>query len=563
MESEKALVLTNQSAVMWRQDGSHKLTRGQVFPEDLSPNVVAVCGVVLPRTFPRQSERVDPLDLVLVDSTCHNLRSLALAVASQNPVLLEGPIGCGKTALVEYMAAITGHTTATQFLKVQLGDQTDSKMLLGMYRCTDIPGKFVWQPGTLTQAVSRGQWILLEDIDHAPLDVISVLLPLMENKKLVIPGREDCIDIAPGFQFFATRRMYHSGSSWHTPLNTRAALLDKYWTKLHIRNMSRGELKKVLDCSFPMLTVVSDRLLDIYCQLIGVRHSELDSGTQENPDVCPQDDSEDQSTPLEGRHLSLRDLLKWCERISVNFDGTSAAKAQHVFQEALDCFTSMLSCPGSRLRMSQIIGSKLNISKEQAQYFCQMYQPAMALTELQVSVGRASLDRKQSESVQLVVDKQTFAATRPSAVLLEQLAVCVAKGEPVLLVGETGTGKTSTVQHLATVTGHKLRVINMNQQSDTADLLGGYKPVDHKQIVLPLREAFEDLFSKTYSRKQNLTFLGHVQTCFRGKRWQDLLRLMDHVCKSALANELRKKPNGTVGDDGFQTESDSAADPSL
>ena len=50
-------------------------------------------------------------------------------------------------------------------------------------------------------------------------------------------------------------------------------------------------------------------------------------------------------------------------------------------------------------------------------------------------------------------DRQTFAATRPSAVLLEQLAVCVDKGEPVLLVGETGTGKTSTVQHLARVTG--------------------------------------------------------------------------------------------------------------
>lgn len=53
-------------------------------------------------------------------------------------------------------------------------------------------------------------------------------------------------------------------------------------------------------------------------------------------------------------------------------------------------------------------------------------------------------------------DSQTFAATRPSAVLLEQLAVCVSRGEPVLLVGETGTGKTSTVQYLAKLTG-KLR----------------------------------------------------------------------------------------------------------
>lgn len=50
-------------------------------------------------------------------------------------------------------------------------------------------------------------------------------------------------------------------------------------------------------------------------------------------------------------------------------------------------------------------------------------------------------------------EKLTFAATRPSSVLLEQLAVCVSKGETVLLVGETGTGKTSAVQYLAHITG--------------------------------------------------------------------------------------------------------------
>lgn len=42
------------------------------------------------------------------------------------------------------------------------------------------------------------------------LSQISALLPLMENKKLMIPGREDCIDVAPGFQFFATRRSDYS-----------------------------------------------------------------------------------------------------------------------------------------------------------------------------------------------------------------------------------------------------------------------------------------------------------------------------------------------------------------
>ncbi|MED6248455.1 AAA ATPase midasin, partial [Ataeniobius toweri] len=543
MEAEKALVLTNKRSVMWHQEVAQKFTRGQVVSEDLSQNVVAVCGVVLPRMVPRKAGQVKSTNLVLVESTCQNLRRLALAVASHKPVLLEGPIGCGKTALVEFMAAITGHMKGADILKVQLGDQTDSKMLLGMYRCTDIPGKFLWQPGTLTQAVSKGLWILLEDIDHAPLDVISVLLPLMENKKLMIPGREDCIDVASGFQFFATRRMYCSGGNWHKPQNSHAALLDKYWTKLQMGNMTQVEMKKVLVHKYPMLTVVSDRLLDIYCQLTGERHSELDTNTMQTS-TEQQDKPDDKITSLEGRALSMRDLLKWCERISENFDSSSSATAQRVFLEALDCFSAMLSLPASRLRMAEIIGSKLNISKEKAQHFCQLYQPGISLTELQAAVGRATLARRQAEAVQLTVQtsNQTFALTRPSAVLLEQLAVCVAKGEPVLLVGETGTGKTSTVQHLATITGHKLRVVNMNQQSDTADLLGGYKPVDHRQTLLPLREAFEELFSQTYSRKQNLTFLGHVQTCFREKRWQDLVRLMDHVCKSALAKELQERP---------------------
>lgn len=58
METEKALVLANQSAVTWHQEAANKFTRGQVVSEDLSPNVVAVCGVVLPTVTPRQNNQV-------------------------------------------------------------------------------------------------------------------------------------------------------------------------------------------------------------------------------------------------------------------------------------------------------------------------------------------------------------------------------------------------------------------------------------------------------------------------------------------------------------------------
>ena len=55
--------------------------------------------------------------------------------------------------------------------------------------------------------------------------------------------------------------------------------------------------------------------------------------------------------------------------------------------------------------------------------------------------------------------KSTFSFTRQSSALLERVAVCVSNSEPVLLVGETGTGKTSSVQYLAEQLGKILKII--------------------------------------------------------------------------------------------------------
>ena len=71
--------------------------------------------------------------------------------------------------------------------------------------CSDIPGEFRWQPGALTQAVQQGRWALLEDVDHAPFEVLSAIVSLLERRRLFLPGRGDVVEAAPGFQLFATR----------------------------------------------------------------------------------------------------------------------------------------------------------------------------------------------------------------------------------------------------------------------------------------------------------------------------------------------------------------------
>lgn len=215
------------------------------------------------RYWQKSLESTTESSLIKVNSTQKNLQNVSLGIGSGKPVCLSGPVGSGKTTLIEYLAARTGRLapkikvkqevvveepkkatkdvekvngsgkkrkaskamaaavekaaeeeeefvmasqTSTGFLRIQLGHETDSKMLLGQYCCTDIPGEFVWQPGVLTQAVVNGYWLLLEDLDCATQDVCTVLTNLLENGYLNVPGFKDAIRIEPGFQLFFTIR---------------------------------------------------------------------------------------------------------------------------------------------------------------------------------------------------------------------------------------------------------------------------------------------------------------------------------------------------------------------
>ena len=72
--------------------------------------------------------------------------------------------------------------------------------------------------------------------------------------------------------------------------------------------------------------------------------------------------------------------------------------------------------------------------------------------------------------------------------LMERVASAVAEAEPLLLVGETGTGKTTSLQYFANQIGKKIVPFNLSQQSESGDLLGGFKPVDMRSLMLPLKE---------------------------------------------------------------------------
>lgn len=294
-------------------------------------SVITVAGVLLP-VFNDQLKNEES-SLVDVPSMNENLRSLALAVASRKCVCLQGTVGCGKTAIVEHLAKITGHGPS-DFIKVQLGDQTDSKMLLGTYRCTDIPGEFVWQPGVLTQAVTSGKWLLLEDIDSAALDVASVLSNLMETGTLSVPGYKDTIQVKSGFQLFVTQRLISSVSGFHKQTSGTTSLLEKHWLCVNVEPLSKEELITVVKTLFPVLTTTATRIIDVFL-LFSVGNHEINSGNGTESTILKTD-----------RLISTRDLIKWCSRTAKDFDVSSQKSKLKLLQDAIDIFCCSVSNQG-------------------------------------------------------------------------------------------------------------------------------------------------------------------------------------------------------------------------
>ncbi|BFG04951.1 midasin [Drosophila madeirensis] len=610
----------------------------------LSPNqsVTNIEGVLLPTFNAKNQEFYASTDgcydrIVKVDSTIVNLRSIALGVAAAKPICLSGPVGCGKTTLIEYLARKTGRicpkpkeietrekalrkaeeddklltpkkgkkgkekkrklveeedlpidqalldlSEVSQkhgFLRIQLGDQTDSKMLLGQYRCTDVPGEFVWLPGVLTQAVMHGYWLLLEDLDAATQDTYTILSSLLERQCLSVPGFRDSVKIEPGFQLFVTVRTKKSASN--SGQKSLYSLLDKYLYTINVLPLSRNELCKVVSTNYPKLATVANRVVDVFLTFSSGNHMAADNLRQQESNdkadntekyvALPFEQVTLSSSPNSGRLVSTRDLVKLCQRSNAQFSVTSAECAYFVFQNAVDVFCSYLPQSREKITLITSIGAKLGIIRSRCEHFANEYKPDVDFGLDIIKIGRASLlakselqsnNEKGEEQIseqdlkrqkltqqtrraigQSSVKRATFSFTRLASCILERIAVCVSHSEPVLLVGETGVGKTSSVQYLAERTEHKLVVVNMNNQSDVSDLVGGFKPVELNYVLSPLRCEFEHLLCETFNAEKNMQFLRIFATHYNSGRHSVIIRTMISLCQQVFRNpDLKSHP---------------------
>jgi midasin len=317
----------------------------------------------------------------------------------------------------------------------------------------------------------------------------------------------------------------------------------RLWERVPVQMPTQNEFREIIDGAHPILHSFLPEIIAVYDRLYSL--SQKSSFASKS------------RTSL-GRPISPRDLLKWCRRLEAILLAAGSktgrelithATKYSMFLEATDCFASSLQSEEARHVVISAIAEELQIDPQRVSHFLNAHIPKYEESERDLTIGRAHLPRGSASRILKSSKKSMpFANTSHAKRLLEQVGVAINMAEPVLLVGETGIGKTTVVQQLADTLGHKLIAVNLSQQSEVGDLLGGFKPVNFRSLAIPLKDEFDDLFASTgISASKNQKYIEQLGKCVAKGQWNKASKLWREAPKmfERIMSELAKKESAT------------------
>ncbi|KAF1758175.1 hypothetical protein GCK72_014633 [Caenorhabditis remanei] len=452
------------------------------------------CSDIVKTGHAESGEKEKPLEILPTRELLGN--QLVAAIRNHHFAIIDGPLGSGKTFLGRYAASKLNLPLHI----MQMGDQIDSKTLFGSYHCTEVAGQFVWKESTFAKWLQNPGIILLEDIDAANADVISKIVDIATHRQT------DASNSEKNSHFHSDVRIISTMSG----KGKKAAVLDGVPMRIRVEQLSDDELKRLASKAFPRIAHLARTLISTFRKIESV------PGTGNS------------------RQMTSTDFLRGCARLALLPDISANVES---FAELIDVWC--LADPKQRSSpLCNIIAASLNVNPDRVHTHLSVRQPEVKYDEQVVAVGRASLPRKMS---MIKTGKHRLGHTRDVVQLMERIVVCVSHNEPLLLVGETGVGKTSVVQAVADLIGVTLDVVNVSPTSDSDELIQGYKPTTIGRLMEPFTKFYMDVFTKNFDSKSNQKFIDNLEKCLSSGRFKDYLSLVEATANKALQRKGTNK----------------------
>jgi len=200
------------------------------------------------------------------------LKLMIRAVEKGLPIIIEGPVGTGKTEMAKALA----NCLDKMFIRVDGDDSLTSIKLKGWY---DPPlviergfSRETFIPGPLTQAMEEGGIFFYNEVNRAPSETINAVLTALDEKLITIPQLGE-IKAKEGFVTIFTYNPQDTVATNPLP----KAFYDRcIW--VHVTHQSLEDMKKIVE----LRTGINDNLLNtISCEIVQatLNHPELESGS--------------------------------------------------------------------------------------------------------------------------------------------------------------------------------------------------------------------------------------------------------------------------------------------
>jgi midasin len=319
-----------------------------------------------------------------------------------------------------------------KILRINNNQNTEVEEYLGSYT-TDVNGNFYFNEGFLVKAVKEGFWIILDEINLAPSEVLEALNRLLDdNRELYLPESNKVIKAHKNFRIFAAM----NPSETYTGRKDLSDAFKNRFIHLFFNNIPNKELISIIQkrCEIPLSR--AEIMINIFSDLQMVR-------------------SQDKIFQKNEGFITIRDLIKWGSRDIDSYEKLA--------MEGFILLGEKLSNKEDKEMVRKIIEKNLKQKKIKLdvetinKYYEDYVQNKFLKDNINNDINKEIKFTKSIERIITLVDK------------------AISNNEAVLLIGDTGTGKTLSIEYLANYYKRKLTTINCHENMDTNDFLGSLR----------------------------------------------------------------------------------------